>query len=68
MLSLVITVSPAEADGTTLYAYADGGATSPTSCPETDTTSEQCTLAEALSLVGPDGTVAGPPPGRPPTM
>ena len=58
MLSLVITASPAAADSTTLYAYAAGGATSPTSCPETDTTSDQCTLAEALSLVGPGGTVA----------
>ena len=50
MLSLVITASPAAADSTTLYTYAAGGATSPTSCPETDTTSDQCTLAEALSL------------------
>jgi hypothetical protein len=40
---------PASASVTTWYAYAHGGAKSPTSCPETGNASEQCTLSEALS-------------------
>ena len=47
-----------------LYAYAAGGATSPTSCPRTTTTSEQCTLAVALSLAKAGDTVALATPAR----
>jgi hypothetical protein len=35
-----------------LYAYPDGGASSPAGCPQTSTTGSQCTLAQALSLAG----------------
>ena len=36
--------------GTAWYAYAGGGATgTPSTCPQTATTSQQCTLAEALA-------------------
>jgi len=31
--------------GTVLYAYANGGASTPTGCPQTSTASRQCTLA-----------------------
>jgi hypothetical protein len=41
--------SPASASAATWYAYANGEARSPTSCPETSNASEQCTLSEALS-------------------
>jgi hypothetical protein len=41
--------SPASASATTWYAYAHGKARSPTSCPETGNSSEQCTLSEVLS-------------------
>ena len=37
------------------YAYASGGATSPTNCPETATVTDQCTLAQALSLASAGG-------------
>ncbi len=42
--------APASAAGATWYAYAGGGATgTPSTCPQTTTTSDQCTLMEALS-------------------
>ena len=63
-LGLVMTAPPTSAGATTLYAYAAGGATSPTSCPHTATRSEQCTLAEALSLAKAGGTVALATPGK----
>jgi hypothetical protein len=33
-----------------LYAYAPGGATSPTSCPRTDAQGSQCSLSQAITL------------------
>ncbi len=59
----------APASGTAWYAYANGSATgTPSSCPQTATTSLQCTLAEALAaavagdtvyLASPGGTGTG---------
>ena len=50
-----VVAAPASAIGTAWYAYAGGGATgTPSTCPQTATTSDQCTLAEALS-----GTAGG---------
>ena len=63
-LGLVVTAPPASAGATTLYAYAAGGAVSPTSCPQTATTSQQCTLAAALSLAKAGATVALATPGK----
>jgi hypothetical protein len=54
----------ASAGATTLYAYAAGGATSPTSCPQTTTASQQCTLAGALTLAKAGDTVALATPGK----
>jgi hypothetical protein len=56
-LGLVVVASPPAAAGTALYAYAKGGASSPTTCPPTTTASDQCTLAEALSLATAGSTV-----------
>ncbi len=45
-----VVAAPASAAGATWYAYAGGGATgTPSTCPQTTTTSDQCTLMEALS-------------------
>ncbi|MGP8208987.1 MAG: choice-of-anchor Q domain-containing protein [Acidimicrobiales bacterium] len=63
-LGLAVTAAPTSAGATTLYAYAAGGAVSPTSCPQTATTSEQCRLAEALSLAKAGATVALATPGK----
>ena len=63
-ISLVVTAPQASAGVKTLYAYADGGAILPTSCPETSTTSAQCTLTEALSRAVFGSTVALATPGR----
>jgi predicted outer membrane repeat protein len=57
-LSLVVTASPASAAGTTWYAYAGGGATSPVSCPKTTIASKKCTLAEALARAAAGSTIA----------
>jgi hypothetical protein len=57
-LGLAVTAPPTSAGATALYVYAAGGAVSPTGCPQTATTSEQCTLAEALSLAKAGATVA----------
>ena len=54
----------ASAGATTLYAYATGGATSATSCPQSTTTSQQCTLAAALSLAKAGESVALATPGK----
>jgi len=54
----------ASAGATTLYAYAAGGATSPTSCPRTTTKSQECTLAAALSLAKAGESVALATPGK----
>jgi predicted outer membrane repeat protein len=43
--------------GGALFAYASATTSELTGCPETSTTSQECTLAEALSLVTPGGTV-----------
>jgi len=61
--------APASAAGTAWYAYAGGGAAgTPSACPQTTTTSDECTLAEALSgaaagdivyLATPGGTATG---------
>jgi MBG domain (YGX type)/Bacterial Ig domain len=55
-LSLV-TASSVAASGTAWYAYGAGGASAPTSCPETATSTSECTLAQALSLAGAGDTV-----------
>ena len=57
------TAPQASASGMVLYAYAKGGASSPTSCPQTASTSQQCTLAEALSLAKAGSTVVLATPG-----
>ncbi len=45
-----VATAPASASGAAWYAYAGGGATgTPSTCPQTASTSNQCTLAEALS-------------------
>jgi len=49
---------PAGAAGITWYAYVEGSATSPTTCPLSTTASQQCTLAQALSLAKADDSVA----------
>ena len=49
---------PAGASGITYYAYPDGGATTPLVCPQTTTAADQCTLTQALSIVGAGDTVA----------
>ncbi len=63
-ISLVVTAPQASAGVRTLYAYADGGAILPASCPKTSTTSAQCTLTEALSRAVLGSTVALATPGR----
>ncbi len=63
-IGLVMTAPQASAGVKTLYAYADGGAILPTSCPETSTASAQCTLTEALSRAVFGSTVALATPGR----
>lgn len=62
LLSLMVlsplVAAPASAVGTAWYAYADGGAGgTPSTCPQTATTSDQCTLAEALSEAAAGDTV-----------
>ncbi len=53
-----VVAAPASAAGTTWYAYADGGATgTPSTCPQTTTTSQQCTLAEAIAAAAAGDTV-----------
>ena len=51
MALTLVTDAPAQATGTTLYAYVGGGASSPTSCPQTTTVPSQCTLTQAIGLV-----------------
>ncbi|HTW10852.1 MAG TPA: choice-of-anchor Q domain-containing protein [Acidimicrobiales bacterium] len=64
-LGLIGTASPAGATGRVrLYAYAPGGASPPSSCPETTTFSERCTLTQALAQAGPGDVVALATPGR----
>jgi hypothetical protein len=50
--------NPAGASGLTYYAYPAGGATTPLACPQTTTVADQCTLTEALAVVGAGDTVA----------
>jgi len=64
VLGLQAGTHPAGAAGTTWYAYASGGAASPTTCPQSTTTSQQCTLAQALSLAKAGDTVALATPGK----
>ncbi len=45
------------ASATSLYAYANGTAKSPSSCPRTSHSDRECTLTEALGLVGAGGNV-----------
>lgn len=56
---LVMAPGPATASPGSLFAYPNGGATGspPASCPQTATTSDECTLAQALELAGPGDTV-----------
>jgi len=63
VLGLQAGTPAAGAAGTTWYAYAKGAATSPTSCPQSTTASQQCTLAQALSLAKAGDTVALATPG-----
>jgi hypothetical protein len=63
-LGLVVAAPAASAGATTTYAYAAGRAVSPTSCPQTAATSQQCTLATAVSLAKAGGTVALATPGK----
>jgi hypothetical protein len=62
-LGVVAAAPAASASATTFYAYANGRAVLPSSCPETSVASKQCTLAEALSVVGAGGSVALATPG-----
>ena len=55
--------TPASATTTTFYAYANGRAVLPSSCPPTADTSKQCNLGEALTLANRGGTVALATPG-----
>ncbi|MGO9657198.1 MAG: choice-of-anchor Q domain-containing protein [Acidimicrobiales bacterium] len=57
-------MATATATATTFYAYANGRAVLPSSCPPTADTSKQCNLGEALTLVNRGGTVALATPGR----
>lgn len=64
---------PAAAGGTAplapLYAYPNGIATDPTTCPLTSVTTSECSLTEALALVEPGGTVdLTSPNSRPPVF
>jgi hypothetical protein len=54
----VVPTGIAAAVGPIWYAYAQGAASSPTSCPETTTVSSQCSLTEALALVSSGEDVA----------
>jgi hypothetical protein len=56
-LSVVMTVSPASAGAATWYAYADGRAKSPISCPKTTVASKKCTLAEVLTDAAAGATI-----------
>ncbi len=57
-LSLAIVAGPpSSASGAAWYAYVLGGATAPTSCPQTGTAADQCTVAQALSLAAAGDTV-----------
>ena len=53
----------ASADGATLYAYAQGGADGPDTCPPTNDVRSQCTLEQALGLTEAFDTVALATPG-----
>jgi hypothetical protein len=64
-LSLV-TETPASAVPLTLYAYVGGGASSPASCPQTTTNSNQCTLTEALQIAASGNIIALASPGTTP--
>ncbi len=64
VLGLQAGTHPAGAAGTTWYAYAKGSTTSPTTCPQSTTASQQCTLAQALSLAKDGDTVALATPGK----
>lgn len=58
--AVTIAVSPVAAVDSTYYAYANGGAVSPTSCPDTATPATAgCSLAQALSLVASESSAAG---------
>ncbi|HEX4160946.1 MAG TPA: Ig-like domain-containing protein [Acidimicrobiales bacterium] len=50
--------APAGAIGSTYYAYPAGGTTTPLSCPQTTIVADQCTLTQALAVVGAGDTVA----------
>jgi outer membrane protein assembly factor BamB len=50
-------VASAAASAGDFYAYAGGTARSPSSCPQTSTTADECTLARALALVPAGGSV-----------
>jgi hypothetical protein len=49
---------PATAAGATWYAYPSGTSSSPTSCPETATPADECSLTQALSDAATGDTVA----------
>jgi hypothetical protein len=61
---LVVATEPAGASSPQLYAYANGAATAPTSCPKESSPADRCSLTEALGLVQAGGTVVlATPPG-----
>ncbi len=52
----LVVSNPVSAAGTDLYAFAGGEAAAPASCPDdTAMATDQCTLAQALSLAGSRG-------------
>ena len=63
VLSLVATTLPARASTAPEYAYATATTSGLATCPQTSVASQECTLAEALSLVAPGGAVALATPG-----
>jgi predicted outer membrane repeat protein len=62
-LSVGAPVQPASAVVRVLYAYAHGGAASPTTCPSTSDASQQCTLAQALVRAAAGNVIALATPG-----
>lgn len=58
MVLSAVVAPPASAVGTAWYAYAAGGATgTPSTCPQTTTPSQECTLAEALAAAAAGDTI-----------
>lgn len=58
MAGLVAAPAVFAAGHSTSFAYPNGGASSPTTCPLTSVVAKECTLSQALGLVRAGGTVA----------